>query len=84
MAHASSFEKQILGVIGGYIQCVASAIMVWEIGGRRIPRQSGQVRKEAALTSSVRVACPVSHNILPNKGATKLKREPTKLAILYV
>ena len=35
--------------------------MNWEIGGRRIPRQPGQVRKEAALTSSVRVACPVSH-----------------------
>ncbi len=33
----------------------------WEIGGRRMPRQSGQVRKEAALTSPVRVACPVSH-----------------------
>jgi hypothetical protein len=32
-----------------------------EVGGRRVPRQPGQVRKEAALTSLTRVACPASH-----------------------
>ena len=32
-----------------------------EVGSRRVPRQPGQVRKEAALTSVSRVARPASH-----------------------
>ena len=32
-----------------------------EVGGRRVPRQPGQVRKEAALTRVSRVARPASH-----------------------
>ena len=48
-----------------------SAINKWEIGGRRIPRQPGQVRKEAALTSSVRVACQSPTRCLNEHAPTK-------------
>ena len=47
--------------IRGFCRGASLLYWGWEIGGRRIPRQPGQVRKEAALTRSVRVACPVSH-----------------------
>ncbi len=38
--------------------------MIWngrEVGGGRVPRQPGQVRKEAAATSFARVVEPASH-----------------------
>ena len=38
---------------------------MWEVGGGRDPRQSGQVRKEAAVTSLSRVISSASHLMFP-------------------
>src|SRR5262245_50870653 len=49
-------------------------ILKREVGGRRVPRQPGQVRKEAALTSVSRVARPASHLALKRYSAYRAPR----------
>src|SRR5690348_17319425 len=49
-------------------------ILKREVGGRRVPRQPGQVRKEAALTSVSRVAGPASHLALKRYSAYRAPR----------
>ena len=54
----------------------------WKIGRGRTARQPGQVRKEAAVTSFVRVACPVFRspgNQLPGTTCQKIRQIRTNL-----
>src|SRR4029079_8251873 len=46
-----------------------------EVGSRRVPRQPGQVRKEAALTSVSRVVRPASH-LAPSAGCVAARLPP--------
>ena len=53
--------------IAGLRRC---ARVGWEVGGGQVPRQPGQVRKEAAVTSFGLGRCPVSH-LFPHPEASR-------------
>src|SRR6185437_10030549 len=59
-------------------------ILKREVGGRRVPRQPGQVRKEAALTSVSRVARPASHLALKRYSAYRAPRLGARCTYLRV
>src|SRR5205085_12582419 len=70
-------EARILHCLNGYsaegpikVAAPVSApdIVRWEVGGGQAPRQPGQVRKEAAVTSSGLGRCSVSHLILSRRN----------------